>query len=426
VGDAPRRESLRRRLIGPLAVALHRVALRLVSAWPRPRAEPGGPVRLMLLHGYGWGGTIRTTLGLAEYLAPRREVEIVSVVRRRDRPFFSFPAGVKVTTLDDQRGTRPLLARLPSLLVHPDDYAYPLCSLRTDVALLRALRGMRAGVLITTRPAFNLLSACARPAGLVGIGQEHMNFHAHRPGLAADIRRRYDRLDVLSVLTNEDERDYGTLLRMPVVRIPNALPPMGGGMADGRAKVVAAAGRLTPQKGFDLLIRAFAPVARRHPDWQLRIYGGGRERAQLERMVAEHDLGGRVALMGAAQHLGDRLAEASVFALSSRFEGFGIVILEAMSKGLAVVSFDCPRGPGEIIDDGRDGVLVPPQDVDALSRALLAVIEDEPLRRRLAAAGVEKARSYDIAAVGALWDELLASHSSLSNASQRGPTASIR
>jgi glycosyltransferase involved in cell wall biosynthesis len=422
----PRRESLRRRLIGPVAVALHRLALRLAAAWPRPRGEPDGPVRLLLLHAYGWGGTIRTTLGLAEHLAAHREVEIVSVVRRRDRSFFSLPEGVTVTALDDQRGRRPLLARLPSLLVHPDDYAYPLCSLRTDLALLRALRGMRTGVLITTRPAFNLLAASLRPAGVVAIGQEHMNFHAHRPALAADIRRTYDRLDALSVLTREDERDYGALLRTPVVRIPNALPRMDGGVADGTAKVVVAAGRLTPQKGFDLLIAAFASVARRHPDWQLRIFGSGRERAQLEQLVAEHGLAGQISLKGAAQRLGDRLAEASVFALSSRFEGFGIVILEAMSKGLAVVSFDCPRGPGEIIADGRDGILVPNGDVEAFTRALLAVIEDEPTRRRLAAAGAETARAYDIAAIGARWEELLASQSSRMSSSQRGPTASIR
>jgi glycosyltransferase involved in cell wall biosynthesis len=211
-----------------------------------------------------------------------------------------------------------------------------------------------------------------------------------------------------------------------VVRIPNALPRMDGGVADGTAKVVVAAGRLTPQKGFDLLIAAFASVARRHPDWQLRIFGSGRERAQLEQLVAEHGLAGQISLKGAAQRLGDRLAEASVFALSSRFEGFGIVILEAMSKGLAVVSFDCPRGPGEIIADGRDGILVPNGDVEAFTRALLAVIEDEPTRRRLAAAGAETARAYDIAAIGARWEELLASQSSRMSSSQRGPTASIR
>jgi glycosyltransferase involved in cell wall biosynthesis len=211
-----------------------------------------------------------------------------------------------------------------------------------------------------------------------------------------------------------------------VVRIPNALPRLGGGIADGTAEVVAAAGRLTTQKGFDLLIAAWGPVAERHPDWHLRIYGNGRERSRLEALIAERGLGASVTLMGAAQKLGERLAEASVFALSSRFEGFGIVLVEAMSKGLAVVSFDCPRGPAEIIADGRDGLLVPDGDVDALSRALLRTIEDEALRCRLAAAALEKARVYDIGAIGARWDELLSAHSSRSSASQRGPTTSIR
>ena len=127
--------------------------------------------------------------------------------------------------------------------------------------------------------------------------------------------------------------------------------------------MVIAAGRLTWQKGFDLLIDAFVPIAAKHPDWKLRIYGDGVRRAKLKRRIIRQGVYNNVFLMGATQRLGEMMSRASVFALSSRYEGFGMVIVEAMSKGLPAVSTDCPRGPSEIIDDGRDGILVPNEDV---------------------------------------------------------------
>ena len=404
---------VRRRVLRPLAIAAHRLLAPLLAAVLRGRgAGAGADVRILLMHAYGMGGTIRTALNLAGHLAERREVEIVSVMRRRDEPFFGFPSGVRVTSLDDRRGgRRGLLDRIPSVLVHPDDHVYAACSLKTDVLIARAVRSTGGGVLIGTRPGFNAAIARLAPPGVVTIGQEHMNFHSHRPGMAAEIRRRYGRLDALAVLTHDDRRDYEDLLgaaRTRVVRIPNAVPPLEGGVSPLDAKVAVAAGRLTAQKGFDLLVEAWEPVARRHPDWQLRIYGGGPERPRLRRLIAERELYNEVFLMGPTPRLGTELAQASLFVLSSRFEGFGMVIVEAMSKGLPVVSFDCPRGPAEIITDGEDGRLVPPEDVGALSARVLELIEDAGERRRLAAAALATAQRYDARAVGQEWDALLA------------------
>jgi glycosyltransferase involved in cell wall biosynthesis len=358
------------------------------------------------------GGTVRAAMSLAESLVQSgRSVEVVSVVRRSERSFFPFPAGVDVSVVDDQRkGGGRLLAKLPSLLVHPDDFAYPWCSLRTDVRLVRRLRAMRGGVVVGTRPSFNLLLAALRPKGTLAVAQEHMNFNAHRRGLARDLRRRYRALDALAVLTEEDRGDYAAALDgapTKVVRLPNAVPPLSGERARPESKVAVAAGRLNSQKGFDLLIAAWRPVADAHPDWQLRIYGRGLQRAALRQQISDLGLSDEVLLLGPTRDLGEALSQGSVFVLSSRFEGFGIVVVEAMSKGLAVVSFDCPRGPGEIIDDGRDGVLVPAGDVEALSRALLGVVEDEERRRALGAAALESARRYDPETVGRDWAALL-------------------
>jgi glycosyltransferase involved in cell wall biosynthesis len=237
-----------------------------------------------------------------------------------------------------------------------------------------------------------------------------MNFLSHRPGLFARIKREYPKLDALAVLTEDDMRDYARLLDgsgTKVARIPNALPETNGGLATLDEKVVVAAGRLRLQKGFDLLIRAYADVANAHPDWKLRIYGSGEERDALRELIVEHELYNHVFLMGTSRTLHEELAKGSIFVLSSRYEGFGMVILEAMSCGLPVVSFDCPRGPGEIVSDGVDGTLVPNGDVSGLTRALTELIENEDKRRRYAAAAPDKARQYELVKIGPRWDALL-------------------
>lgn len=400
-----------------VAGALLRVLVR------RRRGGRGGgdTVYVLLMNAYGMGGTIRTTLNLVEHLAASHDVELISVIRRRERPIFRFPEGVRITVLDDRRGVaqprgwrgllKRVLSRVPSPLVHPEDWAFSASTPWSDLKLVSRLRSLDGGVLITTRPAFNVVAARFASDEVAVVAQEHLNFGAHRPGLARQIRRHYPALDALVVLTHDDRRDYREILagaRTRVERITNALPRIPGEPSAERDRVVLAAGRLTGQKGFDLLIDAYVPLARAHPEWQLRIYGDGVRRQRLRRRILRHGVYNNVFLMGATQRLGAFMSRASLFALSSRYEGFGMVIVEAMSKGLPVVSFDCPRGPSEIIDQDGDGLLVPPQDVDAMTQSLRELMEDAERRERLGAAAARKARQFEMSRIGAQWESLLA------------------
>lgn len=375
-------------------------------------------MRIVLHYAWGMGGTIRTTLNLAAHLAKSHDVELISVIGGAKAPFFEFPPGVKVTALEDRSEAHApgrverLLRRLPSLLVHPEDYAFAGSSLWSDVQFVRRLRSMRSGVVIGTRPALNIVLAALAPPGVAAVGQEHMHFGSHRARLTADTLRWYPHLAAFATLTEDDRREYREALTqgsdgLRIERIPNALTVLDGGTSSVDKPVIVAAGRLKNQKGFDLLIRAFAPVAREHPEWTVRIFGAGEKRPELQALIAELELEDRVELKGRSKRLGHQMSRASLFALSSRFEGFGMVILEAMSKGLPVVSFDCPRGPSDLVSHGIDGLLVPNGDVPAFSRALLELIEDPERRRRYGAAALEKAGQYDMGRIGRQWDALI-------------------
>jgi glycosyltransferase involved in cell wall biosynthesis len=415
-----------RNVVVPVTVAwLGRAVDRAqVRAQHRTRAvttagDAPQPVRFLLLHAWGVGGTIRTTFTTAAHLSSTRDVEVVSVLRGQVEPGMAVPAGVRLRALHDRTRRRPtprngvalLLAKVPSVLWHEQDWAYPRASLWTDVLLLRWLRSLPEGtVVVTTRPALTLLASRLAPARVVVIAQEHQHLSHHRKRLRAALADALGNVSVLLTLTEADRAAYQELLGatgVAVRAIPNAVPDVPAGPGDPGAHQLMAAGRLNRQKGFDLLLPAFATVADSHPDWTLDIFGEGPLRQELEKVVNDLGLRGRVRINVPTDRLGDRMRDASVLVLSSRFEGFPLILLEAMAAGLSVVSFDCPTGPGEIITDEANGLLVPAQSVPEMAAALDRVMSDESLRRRLAAAAPAAVRPYSSQQVGRRWDELL-------------------
>ncbi|MNT02832.1 alpha-1,4-N-acetyl-D-galactosaminyltransferase [compost metagenome] len=189
----------------------------------------------------------------------------------------------------------------------------------------------------------------------------------------------------------------------PLPRAEPLLIPVSG---DGRKRLLAV-GRLHADKGFDLLIQAFATLAPSHPDWDLVILGEGGERAALAAQVDKAGLASRVSMPGRAGNVGDWYENADLYVLTSRFEGLSNTLLESMASGLAAVSFDCDTGPREIVREGIDGVLVRPNgDVPALCKALDAVMSDDNGRARMAQAATDVRDRFSAARVLQKWQEI--------------------
>ena len=258
--------------------------------------------------------------------------------------------------------------------------------------------------------------------GSIKIGEAHFpkehiwNFVNYPARLPNSIRSLYNnhcrirflrKLSRFIVLTNEDAAAWRELNNVSV--IPNPIPFVPKEVSSCTNKQVIAAGRYHSQKGFDRLIAAWKLVVEKHPDWILKIYGDGGLREQLTTQVAVLGLQNNCLLEHTTKDVSSKFRESSVFVLSSRFEGFGLVIVEAMACGLPVVSYTCPCGPRDIITEGTDGLLVNEGDIAGLADGINRLIEDEDLRRAMGKKAQLKAEQYSMERIGKQWMDLFES-----------------
>jgi GalNAc-alpha-(1->4)-GalNAc-alpha-(1->3)-diNAcBac-PP-undecaprenol alpha-1,4-N-acetyl-D-galactosaminyltransferase len=352
------------------------------------------------------GGAERVMAQMASYWAARgRDVTLLSFDRPDAVPFYTLHPAVRVVGLDLIRPSAGTLdgiirtvwrvARVRRALVESRPDAIISFLDQVNVVTLLATRGLRVPVIVSER---------SHPG------------HAPLKEQWVWLRARTYPWAKWVVVQTPEARDFFTDPRVKTVIVPNIIKPAPaaraeGGAADGDASPstpwITAVGRLGPEKGFDLLLAAFAKIAAAHPDWRLRIVGGGPLAEDLARQSRELGLQERVQFTGRVSDVFPLLAASELFVMSSRFEGFPNALGEAMAAGLPVVSFDCPSGPRALIRHGVDGVLVPPEDVDALANAIERLIQHPAERAALAGRAIEVTERFSEEAIMKRWDELL-------------------
>ena len=324
---------------------------------------------------------------------------------------------VTLITFDDKAPYYPLDDRVDLRQLNLPTFSRPLPkalvgAARRVLGLRRAIRQSRPDIVISFLGKINALTVLATRGMAVPVVVSERNNpdrQVFRPAWHWMRKRLYGLADRLVTPSQgvldwfpEAIRARGQVIPNPV-DLPSEIRPRKPG-----APGLIAVGRLEDQKGFDLLLQAYGKIAERFPDWSLTIRGDGRRRAEIERLRAELGLEDKVHLPGITEVPGSWVTEGEVFVLSSRYESFGNVLTEAMVAGLPIVSFDCPFGPGEIITDGVDGILVTPEDPDALAAAMADVIQNAELRQRLGEAAQQNVRRFERSRIMQLWDELVA------------------
>lgn len=362
---------------------------------------------LIFIHSLHTGGAERVTINLSNVWAERGWAVSVVTLAPENQDFYILHPSVHRVALD---------------LASDSGNAFKAvwANLRRLAALRRVLREERPDVVLGMMATAAVLSILAS----VGLACKILACeHNHPPRLGSGTmwhrlrRRSYPHAARVVVLTDKTREWVQT--QVPGCRltvIPNAVPfplPVSEPtlpperVVPGYRRIVLAVGRLMEQKGFDLLINAFGSVAMAHTGWDLVILGEGPKRSALEGQVAASGLGQRVKLPGRAGNMPEWYTRADLYVMSSRFEGFGLVLAEAMAHGCPAISFDCDTGPGDIIRDGVDGRLVRPVgDIEALAAALGQLMDDEALRKRMAEQATEVRERFSMARILGMWDRV--------------------
>lgn len=363
---------------------------------------------------YMAGGVERVLTLKANYFAEHYDYDITIILTEgKDKPFF-YPLSpkIKVINLDinfEELWTCSFIKKIFVYLKKQRKFKKLLCE-----QLMQVHPDITVSLLRREINFLNSIHDGSKKVGELHINRaNYRNFNTEQAGVikrlfakiwSGNLLGHLKQLDKLVVLTKKDQESWIELDNVEV--IPNPLSLQLYSISPKTSKRVVAVARYSHEKGIDLLLQAWALVEKRIVDWRLDVYGDG-ERNSYEQQALVLGLDkSRYRLHERTDNVEKVYTESSLFVLSSRFEGFGMVIVEAMACGLPIVAFDCPWGPRSIISDGKDGLLVENGNVQEMADALVRLMADEPLRRLMGEAGMKNVQRFSIEKIAERWKVL--------------------
>lgn len=343
------------------------------------------------------GGTERVSTVIANQLVKNKKFDIcfLSLWENNDKLFYTLNDKIERYTLFEKvtSGKRILT------YVH---------------RLRKFVKGNNIDVLIDIDGILDLYSIPAlRGAKCKLISWEQFNYYYNPDGPYRKITRKWaaKKADAIVVLTDEDKQNYKKEVRIKgkIIRIYNPMESFEDNNVGYNldSKLIISAGRLTAQKGFDMLVDVADIVLKRNPDWKWIVCGEGEERKALEEKIKKCGLEQKLILQGNVNNIEDYYRKSAMFVLTSRAEGFGLVLTEAKKEGLPCVSFRCPAGPSEIILDDINGYLLDCFDIEQMAEKINQLIENQDIRKKFSDNSMVGTEKFNIDKISEQWVELI-------------------
>lgn len=359
------------------------------------------------------GGVERVLTTKANYLADVAGYDITIVLTdgKGKEPYYPLSRKVKIVQLDIN------FEELWHLSFFKKIFVYLKKQRIFKKRLTDTLMELRPDITVSLlRREINFLTSIkdgSKKVGEIHVNKDHYrNFEGKNINIIKQLFSRWwmnnlinklKKLDKFIVLTETDRKSWKELQNVLIIPNPLAIFPKETSSLDN--KQIIAVGRYAYEKGFDMLIESWEKVHKRYPDWILKIYGIDIIK-NLTPIIQDKDLQGSIIPMDSTPQIYQAYQDSSIYVCSSRFEGFGMTLIEAMSCGVPCISFDCPHGPRNIITDGKNGYLVEPENVEALAERICHLIEHEELRKEMGKAARKRAEDFQEDKIMQKWVDL--------------------